>query len=1067
MGRAVVRFSVIVLLSTAVMAFAPPVFAQRSVDEAIKVIDSFRVDTKDQKNGDAAATPVSLAPPPRTIADITDILDKQKPDAAKRAANIAAADAQPAAGATPTELANFYFQRAVAAGDVGRLIQRRDDAREALRLGREARVAPKQISFYLNTLTSAEKSTGNIRATIALSEERWNTGAHGSMQRVGAAANLAIAYAQLGNLADANNWARQSDNALADTAANRNMAQVFRDQGRVATMQARIAIAEVSGQLVEAEAGSRNTLRYLETQILPNEAMSNQMGGLPLGTYTRITDRQRAELARILLRQGRLIEAETEQRRALLNELSQHGRYSPEVGTLVQELAVIIHEQGRYKEAEQLARSALDIYEQIGTDRTSGGVSGTRQQIAQAQASEGKWADAFTTYDALRQDIQGDELLKTRFLDANINYAVVLLHNDHAADAVPILERKIEKSTKLLGERHYNTAEARAWLGVALLKAGRAPQALTQFETAVPILLASSRQTTEDDGGGGVDGERRRQEIIEAYMTALVDARGDAAAAETFHLADAIRGQSVERALAASSARAAAADPVLADFVRHEQDAQKQVAALNGLVADIVTLPTSEQDAGALQKLRGQIDQLRGARARVREEIEHRFPGYANLVNPKPSTLEQARKGLRQGEALIATYAGADRLFVWAVPAQGQAVFAAVKVSDRELEKLVADLRKSLDPNATTLDEVPAFNVAEAYRLYELLLKPVEAGWKDAQSLLIVPHKALGQLPASLLVTQAIAQPAKTAVPFAEYKAVPFLARKVAVTQLPSVSSLATLRGLPAPAANREVLAAFGDPWFNPEQAAEAKKQYQQVAQAGALQTRGIPLIRRSAPKTDVDSAELALLPRLPDTADEVKSIALALHADLTKDVFIGEAANEKTVKGMDLSKRKIIMFATHGLVPGDLNGLTQPALALTAPAVAKVDGDGLLTMEEILALKLNADWVVLSACNTASGVGAGAEAVSGLGRAFFYAGTRALLVSNWPVETASARILTTDLFRRQADAPTLARAEAMRQAELALIDGPGAADPTTKQPLFSYAHPIFWAPFTVVGDGG
>ena len=99
-------------------------------------------------------------------------------------------------------------------------------------------------------------------------------------------------------------------------------------------------------------------------------------------------------------------------------------------------------------------------------------------------------------------------------------------------------------------------------------------------------------------------------------------------------------------------------------------------------------------------------------------------------------------------------------------------------------------------------------------------------------------------------------------------------------------------------------------------------------------------------------------------------------------------------------------------------------------------------------------------------GTCAGVEAVSGLGRAFFYAGTRALLVSNWRVETTSARALTTDLFRRQAEDAGLDRAEALRQAMLALIDGPGLVDGEGRS-VFSYAHPIFWAPFSLVGDGG
>jgi len=104
----------------------------------------------------------------------------------------------------------------------------------------------------------------------------------------------------------------------------------------------------------------------------------------------------------------------------------------------------------------------------------------------------------------------------------------------------------------------------------------------------------------------------------------------------------------------------------------------------------------------------------------------------------------------------------------------------------------------------------------------------------------------------------------------------------------------------------------------------------------------------------------------------------------------------------------------------------------------------------------------VLSACNTAAGEGAGSEALSGLGRAFFFAGARALLVSNWPVETLSARLLTTGVFRRQAENPQLSRAEALRQTMLDLMQN-GRSSGT---PAFSYAHPMFWAPFTLVGDG-
>jgi CHAT domain-containing protein len=281
------------------------------------------------------------------------------------------------------------------------------------------------------------------------------------------------------------------------------------------------------------------------------------------------------------------------------------------------------------------------------------------------------------------------------------------------------------------------------------------------------------------------------------------------------------------------------------------------------------------------------------------------------------------------------------------------------------------------------------------------------------------------------------------------------------------VTSLTTLRAMPAATAGRKPFIGFGDPWFSKAEAAQALAEQAAPPQQLAVATRGAPVHLRSAPNTEgVDTAELAELPRLPDTADEVKEIAVTLKADPAKDVYLGAQANEQVVRTVDLDDRRVIMFATHGLVPGDLDGLTEPALALSAPDVAQVPGDGLLTVSKILGLRLNADWVVLSACNTAAGNGAGAEAVSGLGLAFFYAGSRALLVSNWPVETTSARLLTTELFKREAASPGIARAEALRQAMLSLIDGPGMIDPAAQKPVFSYAHPIFWAPFSLVGDG-
>ncbi|MBW2539091.1 MAG: CHAT domain-containing protein, partial [Deltaproteobacteria bacterium] len=252
----------------------------------------------------------------------------------------------------------------------------------------------------------------------------------------------------------------------------------------------------------------------------------------------------------------------------------------------------------------------------------------------------------------------------------------------------------------------------------------------------------------------------------------------------------------------------------------------------------------------------------------------------------------------------------------------------------------------------------------------------------------------------------------------------------------------------------------------------ESGNQGQPIEQQ-SFESRGTRLYFRGIRITDagrldsakITSSHLESLQRLPDTAEELENIARILNVDPQQNLFLREKASERYVKTMDLSDRRVLAFATHALLPGDLDGLNQPALALSSPTVTGEDEDGLLTMGEIMTLKLNSDWVVLSACNTGAAEGKGAEAVSGLGRAFFYAGSRALLVSMWPVETTSAGKLTTGLFRHQKENPGLSRAQALRQSMLQLIDSTGLKDDVSGEIVASYAHPIFWASFIIVGD--
>ena len=203
----------------------------------------------------------------------------------------------------------------------------------------------------------------------------------------------------------------------------------------------------------------------------------------------------------------------------------------------------------------------------------------------------------------------------------------------------------------------------------------------------------------------------------------------------------------------------------------------------------------------------------------------------------------------------------------------------------------------------------------------------------------------------------------------------------------------------------------------------------------------------------------------LPETADELCAVAHARGAG-DSAVYLGARASETTIKRLSasgsLAQARVVHFATHGLLAGETEVLTatkaEPALLLTPPQTASEEDDGLLTASEIAQLKMDADWVILSACNTAAGENnkPGTEALSGLARAFFYAGARTLLVSHWAVNSEATVKLITKAFDELQAHPKTSRAEAMRRSMTALLGAGGA-----------YAHPANWAPFIVVGEGG
>ena len=600
-------------------------------------------------------------------------------------------------------------------------------------------------------------------------------------------------------------------------------------------------------------------------------------------------------------------------------------------------------------------------------------------------------------------------------------------------------------------------AEAIGLRGVALWAAGGGDTA--RQDEARRLLSQGVDLLTEPLNAAAPDGSGLRalirQRVVQAYVASQL--QGDAPPApRAAALLDWVAEGSVQRAVTQAAARLTISNPVQRELVRREQDLRRALEAAHR-AAGLGSVGGSRSDDDVRSNVALSPEQQQRIRALQQQwadaaqQLRERWPDYADLAQPLPPTMEQVRSALGAGEGLLVLAHREQETLVWLLHASRPTRSLRVALPLARTQELVTRLRQTLEfPEQGRLR---SFDRAAAGELHRLLIEPLRDELQGLNHLSVMTSGPLAGVPMAVLAPD-------------DGKAsrdADWLIRRTAISQTTSLAAWLAARRAAQAARAEGATAASADAalsllgWGDPDFA-------QSTSSAAPPNTGARP--QRGSLRSDL------VFPALPDTRDELLAIAQALGADPGRSLYLGREATRDSVlqasRSGRLAQARIVVFATHGLKAGEFPGLEQPALVMALPQ-STADPSGrptpepdpaamaahMLSLDDTLMLELNADWVVLSACNTAASDHDAGEALAGLARGMFYAGARSLLATHWAVESRSAAVLVSSTFKAYAGAARPGKAEALRQGMLQLMTLPG------------YSHPAYWAPYVVVGDGG
>ncbi len=829
-------------------------------------------------------------------------------------------------------------------------------------------------------------------------------------------------------------------------------------------------------------------------------------------------------LANLVAQRGDYLQAERLARATLETIERRYSGDHPQLVGALETLASIAYGTRRCEEALALQQRAVGTRRRVeGTDNLT--TLGSEVQLADFHVGVGQLAEAEPIYrryaDTMRRLLGPDN---PAAVIADIKLADFIFSSGNYAAMLPVAEGLLPRAEAAHGRTHPWTVHSLFLLGNAHWGLGQREQAHGFLSDALArsitgsgrthpttVYVASSLATLRiempehhaqavEPAALVSEALRARRRSDAAATDALgqrVAAQGRATAAPSLTLiADALwvsRGTAssdsshilqafealqnataggTDQAVLRTAARqvAAARGPDLAALVARREAAEE--AWSRGAAALAVALADTGAAGDALRQQR-RTEQQAADRdlAAVDADLRARFPDYFALIRPEALNQAAAQAMLAADEAIVMIVPTAYGTHVMALSADDGTWVRATITSgqiDWSVRRLLYDLGASVD---VTMAEAAQwqeeggrgypFSRRSAWILWDHLIRPVARILEGKRHVFVVTSGSLTSLPLGVLVTE---EPTGADGDPAALRATHWLADDHALIRMPTLQSLYLQRRVLAQggAAQPRGFIGFGDPLLDGAA---------QVRGGGRGATRGSGTTVADAFAGSVEPAvggaklanidELKRMARLPGTATELANMRSALGAPASS-VRLGAAATESAIRSADLSQARILALATHGLMAGEIDGATEPGLVFTPPSEASASDDGLLTASEIAGLRLNAEWVILSACNTAAGDGsAGAPGLSGLAQAFFFAGARTLLASHWPVRDDVAARITVRTIEIQRDTPGLSRAEAFQRAMREIRND--ASHDTT---IDTWAHPNAWAAFTLIGDG-